>query len=967
MTRATLVAMGFLASLLFTITADASEDVLIEAQLELQSGNYEHAEKWFRKLLDAEEQKEEYLVPAYLGLSRVLEEQGKISEAVAALDSGLKQQRDSSPLWARQAELHFKYGEWARARREVRKAIDLDSQNLLAKLVNASLLAEKGEIDEATTEFRSFVRIYNRTQPTDWETLLTIGEGAAIYARWESVSQIFRFVVNTLCPDALKDNPECWQAYILSGNLLLEKYNAGQALPEFHSALKINPHCSAALVALANASIQDRKYDLAMNFIDQALTANPAQLDAWLSRAVVQLVVADDEAASTSIDKLLSLHPVHQDGLACGAALLLLQQSHVDAEELQKILDGASSEEASPELQGFLEIWEPLALRNVKPGAFLERVGSILDARRKYDLAEVFYHKAVTTMPQLSGPQTSLGMLYMRTGRIDQAEEILAAAFKADPFHVRVSNMRKVIGVLKEYDTLASDHFVIRAAAADQVLAQLVSGYLEEIYHELIERYGFEPPVRPQFEIYSSARDQSGHAWFSTRMIGLPWIQTVGASTGKIVAMASPTETEKKFNWKRVIRHEFVHVLTLQKTNFNIPHWFTEAISVTEENIEMPEDWKQLLLKRHQQDKLFDLSTVNDGFQKPKTPDDWTLAYCQSYLYAQYMQQRFGESSLRTLLDAFIQTGDVATAIQNAFSVPLNDFESGYREYLEAEIQTFAGSFPPEKMSVREAASLLESPPEDATQLAEMALALWRDEEDNAAALKLVALSLEQNPGNPIATALSALDRLHAGEHEKALGILNAGAISSTQEPVFLLVQSRTFEAAGRLDEAESVLQLLIRRYPGPTSYVSRLLEFYERTAAEPAKMKQVLQKLADRDFDDIPSRKQLARLEFADDQFEEAIRWSQTGIAVDPLDPEMHRILAESSAQLRRNSQAVQAYHHLDLLGELQEPDMLQYAQLLRKTQQPDRAKEILSRLLKTNPNHKEARTLLKLLDRGT
>src|SRR5690606_23228977 len=130
------------------------------------------------------------------------------------------------------------------------------------------------------------------------------------------------------------------------------------------------------------------------------------------------------------------------------------------------------------------------------------------------------------------------------------------------------------------------------------ILGQAMAEYLEEIYPELVAQFGYEPPHRTHFEIYNKAKGLSAHQWFSARMVGLPWIQTIGASTGVIVALASPNGVAEPFNWARVLRHEFVHVLTLQQTGFHIPHWFTEALAVTSEGYPRPEKWNRLLLER---------------------------------------------------------------------------------------------------------------------------------------------------------------------------------------------------------------------------------------------------------------------------------------------------------------------------------------------------------------------------------
>ena len=134
-------------------------------------------------------------------------------------------------------------------------------------------------------------------------------------------------------------------------------------------------------------------------------------------------------------------------------------------------------------------------------------------------------------------------------------------------------------------------------------------------------------------------------------------------------AMASPTATDKPFNWARVLKHEFVHILTLQQTQFNIPHWYTEALAVTSEGYPRPESWNRLLQARVAAGNLMNLDTINLGFIRPKTPDDWTMAYCQSRLYAQYMTEKFGADTTARLLEAYRQNLSTDQAIPQVCGV----------------------------------------------------------------------------------------------------------------------------------------------------------------------------------------------------------------------------------------------------------------------------------------------------------
>ena len=306
-------------------------------------------------------------------------------------------------------------------------------------------------------------------------------------------------------------------------------------------------------------------------------------------------------------------------------------------------------------------------------------------------------------MPQLPEARTALGMLYMQTGRTDKAKETLDAAFKADPYHVRVSNMRKVLSVLGTYETITTDHFVIRVdSKADRILAEYMAEYLEECYAELTKLYGFEPPTRTTFEIYHDSKGLTAHEWFSARMVGLPWIQTIGASTGMMVALASPTAVKKPFNWAKVLKHEFVHIVTLQQTGFNIPHWYTEALAVTSEGLERTAIWNQLLLERVPNGELWKLDELNHIFARPETPDNWQFAYCQSRLYAQFMVEKFGPESIAKMLDAYRRNMSTNDAITEVFKIPADEFHQRYVEFVTKLVAEMSGIKPTKTKSLVE-------------------------------------------------------------------------------------------------------------------------------------------------------------------------------------------------------------------------------------------------------------------------
>ena len=141
--------------------------------------------------------------------------------------------------------------------------------------------------------------------------------------------------------------------------------------------------------------------------------------------------------------------------------------------------------------------------------------------------------------PTRADAPIGLGMLYMQIGRETEAKALFDAAFAADPFNVRADNMMKVLKHMAAYTPVETEHYsVLVDPTQDTLLGKYMSRYLESIYDELTGRFGYAPPGKTQIEIMKN------HQWFSGRTIGLPFIPTVGACTGKVVALASPTRHE---------------------------------------------------------------------------------------------------------------------------------------------------------------------------------------------------------------------------------------------------------------------------------------------------------------------------------------------------------------------------------------------------------------------------------------
>jgi len=484
---------------------------------------------------------------------------------------------------------------------------------------------------------------------------------------------------------------------------------------------------------------------------------------AWRMKAdVAWLNDQTDETLRLLREKLLPLNPLDEITLGKIAACYLV----LDASEPEALASGflRVSQPITRRLtpparhvsRRFDDLIAAVIKRNPHAGEFYGELANMLEVRNKQAAAEKFYREAIRVLPRQPEPYAGLALLLMRMGREGEARKLLQEAFDADPFHVRVKNSLDVLDVVDGMQSYRTPHFVIRYDKADARLIPYLAPHLEKVYAELQQEFGYAPPDPTPVEVFNESQGQSGHSWFSARLVGLPYLGTVAASTGRIVGMVSPGETQTHGNyaWARTLKHEMTHVFNLQQTGYNIPHWFTEGLAVYNEKIPRPYRWVLLLRRRQAAGTLLNLDNVNAGFARAMEGDECNLAYCQSELYVEYMISLRGGDVLKQTVAAYADTPSTAAVIRRVFGMTQTGFEQGYAAFLRKQIDAVP--------------VLAES---DARKLNHQASEkLKADKYDEAAALYAQGERLD--PANPQWTAGRARVWLEAGRKRELLQAL---------------------------------------------------------------------------------------------------------------------------------------------------------------------------------------------------
>lgn len=907
-------------------------------KLRLQ-GKYAEALERLEKLPDGEQ-----LLRA-LESARCLIATGEFDKASETLESALKDHPKNADALAELASIHLARGKYEAAEKAADEALESSADHLQARWIKAELKRLSGDLDEANKQYHWFVEYYNAHDDFTADQLYFIGKAAAQYARWNRLSDQFNFLANDLFPDMQKADADAWQARYESGLLFLEKYNEPEAAKEFGEALKINANAAEVHAALARLRLQNFELEKARQHAERALEINPHLMEGFLAQADIELANLEAEKALVWIQKALEENPLSEDALGRQAAAF-------------GVIDGLPDDVKGTRMG---EVLEKVDARNPKAGEFYFALGASLDLTRRFPGAAKYYKLTMEKMPQLIESYGALGLMYMRLGDEVQAKDLLLKSFEIDPFNVRVSNSIKVLEVLDSYAVLETEHFVIRFdRAQDELLVRYVAKYLEEeVYPELTKSFGFEPQSKSLFEFFCRSKNTNGHGWFSARMVGLPYIGTVGACAGKMVALASPTDLEQKYNWARVVKHEFVHVLNLQQTNFNIPHWYTEALAVQSEGNPRPQIWNELLAARVPSGELFNLDNINLGFIRPKTGLDWQMAYCQSQLYAQYMLEKYGPDSLAKMLDAYRDNCTTRIAIERSFQVKQEDFEAGYREYLAKIVAGISVSSRETPMTLSELTRALRSDPKNPDLLAKMA-AMRSARKNYAEARKFAEQALAENPKHPLATTVMAQLHIVVGDEKKAVEILE-GVLDkeNPNEGVLALLaglklNDKDFAAA------ESLYQLAEGRSPLDIQWKKSLARVYLMNG-DNEKLAKYLEAIASADPDDFTVRKKLQQMANERGDFTSAIKWGKLALHANVADAVVHKALGESYAGAMQFDHAAEEFEVTLSLNPKDNSVRLALGKAYLQLKDPAKARQVLEVIPEGDPAQGEAATLLE------
>lgn len=552
------------------------------------------------------------------------------------------------------------------------------AQSVRSRRIRAEALEALGRFDEADAAIDPVVASLLRNAFTDAEDLVEGVRALSIRTRLRGEpASNYQHMMALLAKARDQVDRLYWPAHLAEARLLYDKDNSQQAREAILQTLSMNPRVAEAWLLLgritvdgfnmdAAAQIAEKLNELAISIPDVPELGSP-----WSSIVIAraQLRQNDPDGAAEALDEAIARMPQFREALALRAAAQAVRYDYDGADAMLAAFD-----ELSP--------GSPVALYEV---------GRALSEARQYEVAADYLNQAAARQENWPPPLVELGLLELQAGRDMKALAALRRVAQLDPFQVRAINSLELIEELLTYATVESDHFIVRfRPGIDRIMAEEMLGPLEENHAIVAQAIEHEPSRKTIIELMPD------HRWFAVRITGMPAIHTIAAATGPVIAMEAPKigpNHTGEYDWVRVIRHEYVHTVTLSRTNNRIPHWFTEAAAV---HLELaPRDYStcQMLVNALLNDALFDMDEINIAFVRPKKPTDRSQAYAQGHWMYEYIVERFGPQAPLDLMDLYAQGVREREAMATVLGIHRDQFISDFTVWAREQAKLW-GMFP---------------------------------------------------------------------------------------------------------------------------------------------------------------------------------------------------------------------------------------------------------------------------------
>lgn len=816
---------------------------------------------------------------------------------------------DPAHVWAARysdTEKLFHAGQYDDCLKIAREEVERGVRNELWPRLTIRCLLTTGEYAEALEVYQQALKRY----PYSLHLRMLGSEAYRLNDDPEQAQQQLDAILTQLRRSAWRYSSSADQ--VMLGRYFYERgEDAKEILELFYDRVrKASPELVDAYVATAELALDKHDDQLAAEMLAEAekLDSTDPQLPYLAARAWAQ---SDSEKASDALVRALKLNPRHVPSLLLKIDNLIDAERFSDADKLlTAVLDinarlpkAWAYRAVIAHLQGDYDQEQEHRKQALAPWRSNPEVDYLIGKKlsQKYRFAEgARSQRRALAMDETFLPaKFQLAQDLLRLGEEDDGWKLADETFEADEYNIVAHNLVTLHDRLQKFTTLERDGLIVRMETREaNIYGDAVLDLLVEARDTLCPKYEVELELPVLVEIFPQQQD------FAIRTFGLPGgAGFLGVCFGRVITANSPaSQGQNPTNWQSVLWHEFCHVVTLEKTHNKMPRWLSEGISVYEERQKNP-TWGQAMTPEYRAmvlgTELTPVDELSGAFLSPPSPMHLQFAYYESSLVVEFLVEQFGMNSLKQLL-ADLGVGMPINEALPRYVGPLEKFNAEFAEFAKRRARDLGDNVDWNREDLPEQAGAEE-------------LRMWIDDHPrNYWGLRMLAS---------------------------------------------LLVQ------AGEWSQAKEIVDRLYELYPEDIT-PGNALELRARIARElddTAAEKQALEQLADLDSDSIAVFTRLAQLSTQVDDWPAAWQYAERVLAVNPLLPVGHELLARAGEQLEQYDDVADS---LTALGEMDPVDPaglhFRIAVAFDKLGERNLAKRHVLIALEEAPRYREAQQLL-------
>jgi len=956
--RAVWIVLVLLTGLTMSFAADDAGEDVAWGQENIDAGRYAEAVERLSKTFAGSKEWNATKRGAGFALIEAQRILGKLKDARAVCDAIVKEDPASKTdprAQLVQAELDLEVGRYKEARDTFDSVIKEHPDNPRAWALRTFVLRELGDskaLEETAKHFKELndknVAYYSGDSVKDPLELAYMGLG------FQSKSTKSAFEDGFVAAQELTEKrnlkqPEIW---LWSAQLAMSAYHWAYAGEAYAHLLKIRPKSPDGLAGQAAVVFRSmHKLADVEKLLKEALAVNPNHVEALLWTAQVDLEEERYDDAKKHIDAALAVNPNSSRGLA-QLALYFIQTNKTDK---------------------FTEV--ETRAKTIKPVCpdFYCDIGEMMENKRGFNTAAAYYETAIKLDPEYWRGYYGLGMNTSRQGAEgeEKGKALLLKAFKKNGFNVWALNMIKSLdrmigdkeqGVKPKYVESKTKHFILKCYGKE---ANIVRPYLEEwaesAYESQVKKFGFAPEGPLTIELCYDFQDQAA------RTVGLPNLGALGVCFGKLCTVVSPQEGRKEahppFNWRKVLEHEFGHVMVLQMSDFRVPRWYTEAFSTYLENDSRLQS-DRMMVDAIAHNEVKDINKMNEYFR-----GNMMMAYVHGRYVIEHIDQKYGFDAHIKAIQLFAKGKKLEESLQEATGASLDDLNKGQHEFVKQSFKDvrLRPSFNKADLVKQEIAA--KDPNATAQDIVDLAISYLMTGKMPIAE-PLAKKALEKDP-----KCVDAINVLGAIAFEKKdfeaakQHYLKSTAIDPGKSFNAWLKLGTIYKKEGRTTKAIAALEAARKAYPryvGADNSYHALPELY--ADLEPPQLDKALQVWRDAvavNTEDKEAALEGLKLAVKMKDPTSVIAFANAHIEIDPYVLDVHKWAGNAYEELKDYDHAAREYGVAGALDAKDVDNWVNQARVFKATGKKQEAIDAARKAYDIDNTHKGAKDLLKELEK--